>query len=443
MSEILNEELAYMKYLLGYKKGIVISEQEVSKQNTNKSTQPKNNTNKSDDGCEKILTSGKFRVTKADSTEYKDNIIAELERQIESNPIFANGGTVTNLRIIGGASNVLNRKATKYSMDNNYKIINDPNKITDASFKENLNYAKNRVNAAKQPIIDELEKLNLTIQGDPKIEYHIINTNGKSDEENKGGKPGQVVIVDAIICPLKKEGTTASLEKISRITPKKADKLSKNYSHINLTTIPAFKPLYECYKSLTLNIDYLGSGHSCQRAVWDVFANDIPLSRESRWGKVSFASLNNVCDNYDNNGTGEDCSEKSGNRYNEFKLDEITAKQFLNAESVRTYKGELQISMKCQVGSKGTLNIDGHPTSGGGCHKGITTIKVTTNEGEEEDQTKNTPATSGEKKVVHTVSACKGIYNRIVNNAGGSFEAAMVIKNQSEDNKKKLFRRNK
>jgi len=418
MSKILNEELAYMKYLLGYKKGVVISEQEKQQQTTN-TPQQTQVTNNSNDGCEKIVASGKFMATKADSKEHMDNIIAQLDSKIKTDPLFVNGGIVTNLRIIGGASNYYGGKATNYTLNNDYTPVKVRPELT-SSDKNNMKYALNRANAAKQPVIDELEKLNLTIQGEPKIESHIINTNGKNDENNTSGNPGQIVMIEAVICPLKQE-QSSSREEIDRLTPLKP-KLSNNF---DLSGVPAFKPLYECYKSLTLNIDYLGSGHQCEKAVWDVFANDIPLSRKSRWGKVSFASLNNICDNYDNEGTGKGNCSKGGERYNEFKLDEITAKQFLNSESVRKYKGELQISMKCQIGDKGTLDIDGHKTSGGGCHKGITTIKVTTKEGEEEDQTRNTPSVSGEKKVVHTVSACKGIYNRIVADAG-SFENAII-----------------
>ena len=345
MSKILNEELNYMKYLLGYKKGIVISEQEVQQQTTNTPQQTQTTNNNSDDGCKKIVASGKFSATKADSTEHMNDIIEKLEREIKANELFANGGIVTNLRLIGGASNYNGGKATNYTLNNDYTPVASQPTLTDND-KNNMKYALARANAAKQPVIDELKKLNLTIQGEPKIESHIINTNGKTDEKNTGGNPGQIVMIEAMICPLKKEGS-ASREEIDKLVPLKP-KLIPTTGEITNT----IENLIECYENSEIKIYYGNQrkGHYCNHALYNVYANDIQLKRVD--GK-DYASLNNVGDEWDDAeiiqgerykscGRGKRCG-----RSNTFILDRITNESFFNKDVLYKHNGGLVITAVC------------------------------------------------------------------------------------------------
>ena len=355
MGKILNEEIEYMKYLLGYKKGVVISEQQVP------------NPIAKNDNCVTISASGTFNATKADSTDHLSVIINELQTKIKNNEEFTKGGVVTNLRIIGGASNYKDG-VTQFTMDNNYNVIPGA-KITDTNSSTNLGYATARANAAKQPVLDELKKItNLTIQVEPKIESYIIDTGGKTDEVNKAEKsnlkPGQIVIIQATICPLKPEET--GREETPQVERKK---------------------IYECFESATIEVNYEGSGHNCNNAVYEIFANGIKLT--SRNGH-EYASLNNL-----NGGDGGVPADKKRGYYR-FNFFDLTIdgvnKNFFNSKNLYKYNGGLVVSAKCiptvnaTTGKKngkwqGWRNQQGMPKSD--CHAWVGDIKLKTSDGVE------------------------------------------------------------
>jgi hypothetical protein len=401
MAKILNEELNYMKYLLGYKKGIVISEQEVQQQTTNTPQQTQTTNNNSDDGCKKIVASGKFSATKADSTEHMDNIIAKLDSQIKADPLFANGGLVTNLRLIGGASNYNGGKVTNYTLNNDYTPVASQPTLTDND-KNNMKYALARANAARQPVIDELEKLNLTIQGEPKIESHIINTNGKTDEKNTSGNPGQIVMIEAMICPLKQAQSSASRKEIDKLVPLKP-KLIPTTGEITNT----IENLTECYENSEIKI-YYGAprrGHYCNKALYNVYANGILLKRAD--GK-DYASLNNVGDKFD------DAEIIKGERYkscgrlnrcgrsNTFTLDRITNEAFFNKDVLYKHNGGLVITASCVDKGQGSYGGDSD------CHTDVGDISFKIKGANEEAmEASETPNMFNDIKQIAKFDACK------------------------------------
>jgi len=400
MKQNINEELNYMKYLFGYKKGVVISEQETTP------TTP--TTQQGGDGCIPITVSGKFNIKKADSKEHLTNIIAELDKQIKGKPEFQ-GGSVTSLKIIGGASNVDNGVKSDFTLNNNYT----PSGITPKETKEfqnNMGYARARIDAAKQPVLDELQKAGLTVSVEPTVEAHVIDTGGTSDgNRNTKTHPnlGQVVIIQMTICPVKKESSREG----------GGDGQTTTTTTTETQIIPE---IVECFTGVVVKVNFdenaTDQTHNCEKAVWDITANDIPIFRINKNGeRVSYASLNNIFDNYDDAEVRapKNGKEKGGYRYNTFTIDEITAQQFANLGSVQKYQGDLQIQMKCQIGSAGTLNIGGHKTSGGGCHKGTVFVEVLSKEANESTLVKNAPVKSGQKADVYKVPACKAVFQKI------------------------------
>jgi len=406
MKQNINEELNYMKYLFGYKKGVVISEQEIIYEDP---TTPATPTKQGGDGCIPLTISGKFNPKKADSTEYLTNIIAELDKQIKGKPEFQ-GGTVTSMKIIGGASNVDNGVKSDFTLNNDYTPSGVTPKQT-KEFQKNMGYAQARIDAAKQPILDELQKAGLTVSVEPTTEAHVIDTGGTGDaNRNKETHPkeGQVVIVQMTICPVKQESsregggdgqTTTSITQITQIIPE----------------------VVECFTGVVVKVNFdqnaEDQSHACEKAVWSITANDIEIFRTNKTGtKVSYASLNNVFDNYDDAEVRapKNGKEKGGYRFNTFTIDEITAKQFANLGSVQKYQGDLQIQMTCEIGANGKLkSIEGHRTSSGGCHRGTVYVEVISKEVTESTIVRNAPVKSGQKADVYKVPACKAVYQKL------------------------------
>jgi hypothetical protein len=417
----INEELNYMKYLFGYQKGVVISEQTTPTSDTPMQPQaqgtPASDPTQGGDGCQEFTSVGRFSEKSADGGQTE---LQTLINDIISKPEFKNGGTITSMKIIGGASNVEKGEQTSWDLDNNYNENPDTKINRGPKYNANIGYATKRANTAQEPVINGLAAsgINLAAGVTPVIEAKVIYTYGTSDSSNatkiKSGevKPGQVVIVKLVVCPAqqKKGGTEDDLGKIPTLP----------LTDMSIKTGEIITPMLECFTGVVIKVNFdenaSDQNHNCEKAVWDITANGIPIFRKNRNGTtVSYASLNNIYDNYDDAEErapkGGNSTDKGGYRYNTFTIDEITARKFSNLEKVQEYKGNLEISMKCQIGSAGTLNINGHKTSGGGCHKGTASIEVTSKEGDF-NQGVNPPVKSGEQRVVYSVKACTGIFKK-------------------------------
>ena len=422
MKQNINEELNYIKYLLGYQKGVVISEQTTPASDTPTQPQaqgtPASEPTQGGDGCIPLTISGKFNPKKSDSTEYLTNIISQLDAQIKSKPEFQ-GGSVTSIRIIGGASNVDNGIKSDFTLNNDYTPSGTTPKQT-KEFQNNMGYAQTRIDASKQPILDELKKVGLTVIVEPTTEAHVIDTGGTSDSKRNSGthpNPGQVVIIQMTICPVK-DG--AGREDFDKLKPRPMTPIDSGGDiPTRIPELTELTPLYECFNGIEVDINFdrnsSDQGHNCSSAVWDVSANGVELYRESKNGqKVNYASLNNLTNKKSKKTDKYDDAKSQGKyRYNKFIIDEVTAKSFLNLGLLQKYQGELNIFMKCQVGKQGAYGLPGHSKSNGGCHTGTASIVIKTKEGDIKQQIKP-PVTSGEEGVVYTIPACSGIYQRLV-----------------------------
>jgi hypothetical protein len=424
MKQNIKEELGYMKYLFGYKKGVVISEQETP--TTTPQTQPEGTpatpSNTTGDGCQEFTSIGTFSERSADGGQKE---LQTLINDIISKPEFKNGGTITSMKIIGGASNVEQGVQTSWDLDNNYNENPDTKINRGPKYNANLGYAKNRANSAQEPVIKGLAAsgINLAAGVTPVIDAKVIYTYGTSDTNNaakiKSGevKPGQVVIVKLTVCPVQQQKTGTNYDDLGKIP-------TLPLKDMSISTEQIITPMVECFTGVVIKVNYDeksdDQNHNCEKAVWDITANGIPIFRKNKNGEVvSYASLNNIYDNYDDAEVrapkGGSSNDKGGYRYNTFTIDEITARKFSNLALVQQYQGKLDISMKCQIGSAGTLNINGHKTSGGGCHKGTASIEVKTKEGDFAEGV-NPPVKSGQQAVVYTVPACTGIFKKVLAN---------------------------
>jgi len=422
----INEELNYMKYLFGYQKGIVISEQVTPKDDTPMQPQaqgtPASEPTQGGDGCQEFTSVGRFSEKSADGGQTE---IQNLINDITSKPEFKNGGVITSIRIIGGASNVEKGEQTSWDLDNNYNENPDTKINRGPKYNANIGYATKRANTAQEPVIKGLAAsgINLAAGVTPVIEAKVIYTYGTSDSSNatkiKSGevKPGQVVIVKLVVCPVQQKG--GGTDDFDKLKPRPMTPIDSSLTvPTRIPELTELTPLYECFNGIEVDINFdrnsSDQGHNCSSAVWDVSANDIKLYRESKNGqKVNYASLNNYNRGGKKTDKYDDAKSQGKYRYNKFIIDEVTAKSFLNLGLLQKYQGELKISMKCQVGEQGAYGLPGHSTSKGGCHDGTASIVIKTKEGDIKEQVKP-PVTSGEEGVVYTVPACSGIYQRLV-----------------------------
>jgi hypothetical protein len=181
----------------------------------------------------------------------------------------------------------------------------------------------------------------------------IVDTGGLSDgKRNKGTypNPGQIVKCEIDLCGVNAGSSTGA-------TPTTATTVTDTGSTpTNLTQIQV--EILDCFKDAKIQVNYTGTGHKCNFAVYEIFVNGVKLKRTTG---QDYASLNNKGD-FDN-------AEKKGeHRFNTFIIDKITATSFVNKESLYAYKGNLQIDAVCVL--KNPKNAAGW-NGGGGCHDGV------------------------------------------------------------------------
>ena len=404
MKQNINEELNYMKYLLGYKKGVVISEQETTPEAP---ATPATPTQQGGDGCQEFTSVGRFSEKSADGGQQE---IQNLINDIISKPEFKNGGTITSMRIIGGASNVEKGEQTSWDLDNNYNENPDTKINRGPKYNANIGYATKRANTAQEPVINGLATsgINLAAGVTPVIEAKVIYTYGTSDSSNatkiKSGevKPGQVVIIKMTVCPVTKQegGAEEEIDKLPYLKP---------------TLIPTkqgeitnrIENLIECYENSEIKISY-GSprkGHNCNKALYNIYANGILLKRAD--GK-DYASLNNVGDKFDdaeiiNGENKKECGRLNRcGRSNTFTLDRITNESFFNKDVLYKHNGGLIITAACVDKGQGSYG------GGSDCHTDVGDISFKIQgAGKQVMEATDTPNMFDEIKQIAKFDACK------------------------------------
>lgn len=363
----LNEEINRMKSLFEYKKGtsnveeLIIYEQEnppggvIVDENKGKK-------------CIDILHTGTFAAEKSDSSKPFKDFMTKMQTEINKNESLKKqieeGGKVfiTELKIMGGASNHYNGKETAADLENDYTTPYAGSVEKDSGYEGNIGYAKSRAENLLSAMVSKLPEMSIKLKDglleDAKnnIVTKVINTGGKNDNKRPTEthkNPGQIVKIEMKIC---------------------AD--------------PERPEVLECFESATIRVDYDSNSkdqtHNCNFAVYEIYANGVKLERVD--GK-EYASLNNSTEedtDYKPQGylSGRNQSRKPAPYvYNEFKLTmDGVNKLFFNQENIYKYGGGLVVSAKCMDtndGKKWSIpkNSD--------CHKWVGDIKLSTSQGAE------------------------------------------------------------
>ncbi len=176
---------------------------------------------------------------------------------------------------------------------------------------------------------------------------------------------------------------------------------------------PIKEEIEECFKrNSVFTIEYgkkqQRMDHHCTKAVWEVFANGIKLKRKTNKGKVvEYVSLNNT------NRLADDATQTDGKyggvRTNIVKISDIDIDKFSNEESLKEYKGNLVIELKC---ISGTGRWPAHGSTGG-CHKDVAGISYMI-----DDKLQNAeftpPYGAGDQKEVYKIPACVKKYKKLI-----------------------------
>lgn len=420
MKQNINEELNYMKYLLGYKKGVVISEQETTPEatTTQQTTTPEV---QGGDGCQQIeIKSPSFSNAQADHTKFVEPMTTKLNELISQNPAFK-GGTITKMEIIGGASNVDGGKVTSFSLTNDYTPV-EPKNTSGTGYQNNLKYATKRGELAKTTLLPILTGADygLKIGFDPVVTPAVIDTGGVQDSNtNRKPNPGQIVIIRMTVCPVEQVKGGEEIDKLPYLKP---TLIPTKGGEI----IPSEETLRECYENSRIRVYYQGTAHHCNHAVYNIFANGIQLKRETG---EDYASLNNIGNvrkkvkgilndkqvGFDDAeilpgykskdcGRGNQCG-----RSNTFVLDKITNESFFNKDVLFKHNGALVITAACTDRGQGRYN---NTTD---CHQDVGQIsfKITGMEEKAIDAT-DTPNMFDEQKEIGRFDACKTYTRKVV-----------------------------
>ncbi len=171
-----------------------------------------------------------------------------------------------------------------------------------------------------------------------------------------------------------------------------------------------------CYNEFKIQINYVGSEHTCNAAVFKVYVNDILLYRDN--GR-EYASLNN------NTNTSWLSSPKDSNQYKLANLDNAPGDKggyryntfIINKELVKTLLEKnpngYVISLMCYNPTNITDEDDaseGTNGYGGDCHKGVGEIKILTPNGDSFTLDVRTPGKRDQKTPIAVLDPCSLIF---------------------------------
>jgi len=270
-------------------------------------------------------------------------------------------------------------------------------------------------------LYDELLKqlpqrgINFGANATPTFSSVVVDTGGFTDtKRNKGThpKPGQIVRCSIDLCGVKPKESG-----VPENTPKTPET-------VQTITSSEQQLVYSCFENAEIEVNYQGTGHKCNYAVYEIYVNGIKLKRDSG---QDYASLNN-------NGDFDDARKEGEHRFNIFTINKITAEQFVNVENLYKYQGNLQIDAKCVLKNPslkaGWPDPDNNKQPNGGCHKGVGRVLARVN-GKNYSKEARTPEKYGE--IINLVSfpACKAEYEKIISTEGN---AAQNLKTSNNNN---------
>jgi hypothetical protein len=202
------EELNRIKFLFDYRKGVVISEQEKTTTVTKEKT---------DSGIKTVETTkeginipysqnvtfarGSNTLTPESYKSFTEAILNLINNNPETKKMLEEKNIqLTNISIVGAASNSWGGKKTGYDYENDRttKVSQTPN---DSGYVSNKNLAKQRAEIFSNGLIDFLKNQGIIVnENTPKeVSSVVINTGGFNDDNpNKPNniKPGQYVSVN-------------------------------------------------------------------------------------------------------------------------------------------------------------------------------------------------------------------------------------------------------
>tara|TARA_R110002051_G_scaffold246323_3_gene305915 strand:+ start:335 stop:1546 length:1212 start_codon:yes stop_codon:yes gene_type:complete len=332
----------------------------------NKKEEPKNK-------CIIIVHEGIFDARGSDTeqafTEFVSKVKSKLqvefsEQQSKGNPVF-----ITNIQIRGGASNHNGGRVSPYDVENDRKTLNS-GKIDkkNKDYIANVGYATDRMDSFLNNLQEKQEELIIkippsvlsTVQKTKKA--IVVNTGGVNDvnktgwtaKDGKKYKPGQFVQIRMEVCQTPTTKTETKKE------------IKKEYEGSTYE-----EKITSCFEDAYIIIKYDGSGHYCNHAIYDIWANGHKLTRDTG---EEYASLNNK-------GVKDDAVKiraakgSTGGRKNTFilKIDGHNS-EFFNGGTPYKYKGDLVIEAACK---RTNLKTGAWNKKGGmDCHKWVGTIDV-------------------------------------------------------------------
>jgi len=364
--------------------------------------------------CINLTVSGSFPANVSSDPKHITNFLNKFMEQINSNPLLQssyNAGTlyVGGIKLTGGASNTYGG-AVAPEVDNNYNPTSaKPGVSYTGNATKNKALAVQRANGLYAELQKQLPamKINFGPNVQPTVASMIVDTGGRPDSSRTAlyPNPGQIVKCEIDLCGVNagtSTGTTPSTATTvtdTGSTPTTATTTTDTGSTPNNLTQTQIEIL-DCFKDAKIQVNYTGTGHKCNFAVYEIYVNGVKLKRTTG---QDYASLNN-------NGDFDDAEKKGDKRYNTFIIDKITAVSFVNKDNLVKYQGNLQIDAVCVL--KNPKNAKGW-NGKGGCHDGVGEVICDVN-GQEFTETATTPDKYGEALTLANFPACKAQYNKLM-----------------------------
>ena len=428
INKTLNEELGRMKNLMSYQNGNY-KNPIVEQDNTKEPTQPI--------CAQPISHLGSFPVNVTTGSGAFQGFLKAVKDKINSDPKLKElsdrgaGLFVTKFQIKGGASNY-------YGGSVEPDVANDrkskpaagtyTHKKNSTNYKKNLELAVNRAKNVANKLNEKggLETLKVKFNDGvlqnaiSNATGSVIDTGGKNDnkrDKSKYKNTGQIVQISMEICYVPKKqqtdkdvtGTTKTIETGTTKTIETGTTTTVETGTTKQQEIIIKETVKTCFDESTIEVIYDGSGHSCNHAIYEIYANGYKLKRAGRDGKLyDYASLNNkgIMDNAEIINS----SKPNMGRRNVFKLDiDGENKEFFNEDIVGKHDGELVITAACKKTSRKDGRFLGPWKRKGGfdCHEGVGTIKLdipSINKRQEVEV--QTPNKFDQVVKLHTFSAC-------------------------------------
>jgi len=290
--------------------------------------------------CINVVVTGSFDANVNSNPANITSFINNFMAQINSNPLLKSSyaaGTlyVGGIKLTGGASNVSGGEVPP-EVDNNYNPTTPtPGKVYPGNAAKNKTLAGQRANSLYSELQKQLPamKINFGPNVTPTVTSMVVDTGGLNDAKRNTAKypnPGQIVKCEIDLCGVNAGSSITGNTVTTGSTP-----TDTGSTPTNLTTTQI--EILDCFKDATIQVNYTGTGHKCNYAIYEIYVNGVKLKRTTG---QDYATLNN-------NGDFDNARKEGEHRFNEFVIDKITATSFVNKESLYKYQGNLQIDAKC------------------------------------------------------------------------------------------------